>query len=146
MLGRFVKLRFIPLSTDVELLFVRVVFAGCIFLKHGYRKVLHFHEMAQTFPDPIHIGPVASLVFATASDAICTLFIIAGLMTRLSSAYVAVIIFVAWSFHHHFMFFAHTADHGEICVLYIAAMTALVIGGPGRYSVDALLTKAEAAE
>jgi uncharacterized membrane protein YphA (DoxX/SURF4 family) len=85
-------------------------------------------------------------VFATASDAICTLFIIAGLMTRLSSAYVAIIIFVAWSFHHHFMFFGHTADHGEICVLYIAAMTALVIGGPGRYSVDALLTKAEAAE
>lgn len=135
MLGRFVKLRFIPSSTDVELLFVRLVFAGSILLKHGYRKVLHFHEMAQTFPDPIHIGPVASLVFATVSDA----FIIAGLMTRLSSAYVAIIIFVAWAFHHKFHVLRNEADHGEICVLYIAAMTAPVIGGPGRFSIDARL-------
>jgi putative oxidoreductase len=139
MLGRLVKLRFLPSSVDAQLLFLRIAFGASIFLKHGYRKVLNFSEMAQTFPDPIHIGPVPSLVFALIADAICTLLIIAGLGTRLASGFIAVIIFVAWAFDHHFMFFGHTADHGEICVLYIAAMIALFIGGPGRYSVDAWL-------
>ncbi|HEX5233803.1 MAG TPA: hypothetical protein VFW25_00590 [Silvibacterium sp.] len=39
---------------------------------------------------------------------------------------------------HHFEFFGHGADHGEVIVLYLGAMMALALTGPGKFSVDEL--------
>lgn len=129
---------------DVGLLIMRVVVGGCLVLKHGTEKAFDFHTMATNtrlpFPDPIHIGVVASLVIALLSDFICGLFVIMGLGTRIAAAFAFVNILVAWITVHHFSFFGPRADHGEIIVLMMGGMAAFVFTGAGRYSIDHLAT------
>lgn len=138
-----------PFSTsttysDVGLLIMRVVAAGSLVLKHGVEKAFDFHTMATNtklpFPDPIHIGVVPSLVFALLSDFICGILIIMGLGTRWAAAFAFVNIFVAWVTVHHFSFFGVRADHGEIIVLMLGAFAGLFFTGPGRYSLDYMVS------
>ncbi len=125
-------------STDAGLLFLRVVAGACLLLKHGLEKPEHFSAMARHFPNPLHIGPVPSLLFALVSDFICSALIVLGLGTRWAAAVAFFNIFVAWAFVHHFLFFGRGADHGELIVLYLAAFGCLVLSGAGRYSMDAM--------
>jgi len=64
-----------------------------------------------------------------------------GLATRLAALYEFGVLFVAWAFVHHFLFSGHGADHGELMWLYLSALIALFIPGPGRFSLDHLLSK-----
>jgi putative oxidoreductase len=123
---------------DFGLLVLRVAAGGSLFLKHGWEKVTGFSRMAQHFPDPIHIGPVPSLVIALVGDALCSLLVMLGFLTRPAAFFAACNITVAWTLVHHFEFFGHGLgpDHGELCVVYIAAFLALALAGPGRYSLD----------
>ncbi len=125
-------------STDAGLLFLRVVAGTSLLLKHGLEKPEHFSAMAQHFPNPLHIGPVPSLLFALISDFICSMLIVVGLGTRWASAVAFFNIFVAWAFVHHFLFFGRGADHGELIVLYLAAFGCLMLTGGGRFSMDAM--------
>jgi putative oxidoreductase len=110
-----------------------------LLLKHGLEKVFTFSAMAAHFPDPLHIGPVPSLLFAMLSDAICTVLLILGLATRWAALVCLINLGVAWAFVHHFQFFGRGADHGEVMVVYMAIMLTLLLAGAGKYSMDALL-------
>jgi putative oxidoreductase len=130
---------------DIGLLIIRVVSGGALVLKHGVEKAFDFHTMATNttlpFPDPIHIGVVPSLVIALISDFFCGIFVILGLGTRWAAAFSFVNILVAFITVHHWHFFGRDADHGEIIVLMLGAMAGFVFTGPGRYSVDYLVTR-----
>jgi len=128
-----------PASRDAGLLMLRLVGVLPLFLRHGIEKLFTFSAMAGHFPDPLHIGPVPSLIFAMLSDGICSLFLLLGLATRWAALVCLINIVVAWAFVHHFQFFGRGADHGELIVLYIAIMLALLFAGAGRYSLDGLL-------
>lgn len=128
-----------PARVDWGLLCLRVWFGMSLFLKHGWEKPTNFGRMSQHFPNPLHIGPVPSLIFALISDAICSILVLLGLGTRWAALLIFVNIFVAWSFVHHFQFFGRGADHGEAVVLYLGAFLALAIAGPGRLSLDYIL-------
>ncbi len=121
---------------DLGLLWLRVWFGLSLFLKHGWEKPTNFAHMAQHFPDPLHIGPVPSLIFALISDAICSILVVLGLGTRWAALVILVNISVAWSFVQHFQFFGRGASSGEAIVLYLGGFAALAIMGPGRFSLD----------
>ena len=129
------------LSVSVGLLVLRGVVAGSMLIKHGLEKVLHFSAMAQHFPDPIHIGPVPSLVCAMIGDFVCNILLIFGVATRWAALFSFVNLFVAWGLVHDFAFFGKPGEHGELIVLYLAVMCALTLTGPGRFSVDWVLSK-----
>jgi putative oxidoreductase len=133
------ELRMVPSKTDFGLLALRVCFGLSLFLKHGWEKPTTFSRMAGHFPNPVHIGPVPSLLFALVSDAICSVLVILGLGTRWAAALIFVNIFVAWSLVHHFQFFGHGADHGELMVLYLGGFLTLLIAGPGWFSLDRII-------
>ncbi len=137
MLKKIIQLKSLPPNSDSGLLILRLTTITPLFLKHGIEKIFTFSQMAAHFPDPLHIGPVPSLVFAMVSDSICTLLMILGLATRWAAAIVFVNVFVAWALVHHFEFFGHAADHGELIVLYLGVTLTLFLSGPGRYSLDA---------
>lgn len=128
-----------PSTFDWGLLCLRVCLGLSLFLKHGWEKPTHFSQMAQHFPNPLHIGPVPSLLFALVSDAICSILVLLGLATRWAALWVFINIFIAWSFVHHFQFFGRGADHGELVVLYLAGFLAIAIMGPGHFSLDSKL-------
>lgn len=136
---KLLALSFLPSSTDAGLFALRVVVCLSLFLKHGTEKLFGFSQMAMHFPDPLHVGATTGLAFATFGDGICTLLIIVGLATRWASLISFLNIFAAWAFVHHFFFFGHGADHGELIVLYLAALLAIFLAGAGRFSLDALL-------
>ena len=130
-----------PASQDGGLLALRLIGVFPLLLRHGLEKVFTFSAMAAHFPDPWHIGPVPSLLFAMLSDAICSLLVIVGLATRWAALICLINISVAWAFVHHFQFFGRGGDHGELIVLYIGIMLTLLLAGAGKYSVDALLVR-----
>lgn len=143
---RFLTLGFLPSSTDAGLLLMRITVCMSLFLKHGTEKLFTFSQMTAHFPDPLHIGAVPSLAFAMVADGICMPLIVIGLATRWAALISFINLFVAWAFVHHFGFFGKGTDHVELVWLYIAGMLTLFITGPGRYSVDALLSKETGSE
>ena len=126
-------------GTSLGLLALRASFGLSLFLKHGMEKLTGFSRMAKDFPDPFHLGGSLSLSIAAISDVLAALFLIMGFATRLSASFIFVNILVAWIFVHRSQFFGEGADHGEVCVLYLCGSLAVLLCGPGRFSVDALL-------
>jgi putative oxidoreductase len=143
MLGRLLNAKFVPSNTDAGLLILRIGTGLILFLRHGWEKVSQWTLSNPHFPNPLHIGHSTSWVLAMTSDGICSLLIILGVGTRWLSLYCFVNIFVAWALVHHFPFFGKNpgADHGELITLYLSALVALMVAGPGRYSVDAMVEK-----
>ncbi|GGH08277.1 DoxX family protein [Silvibacterium dinghuense] len=128
-----------PAGQDAGLLLLRLLGVTPLLLKHGLEKLFTFSQMAAHFPDPLHIGAVPSLICAMLGDAIASILLLLGLFTRWAALVSLVNLLVAWAFVHHFLFFGHDSDHGELIVLYLAIMATLVVAGPGRYSLDAAL-------
>src|SRR5580658_778113 len=110
MLKRLLLLKAIPTKVDCGLLALRIMVVVPLFLKHGTEKLFRFQHMAQHFPNPLHIGVVPSLLFATLSDGICSLLILLGLATRWAALICFINIFVAWGFVHHFGLFGPQGD------------------------------------
>ena len=126
-------------NTDIGLLLLRVGVSLSLFLKHGWEKLTGYSTMVQHFPDPIHIGAHAGLAFALITDGICTILIAAGLFTRPASALLIINLLTAFFFVHHAAFF--TDGHTELVAVYIIVFAALVVTGPGRFSLDARMKK-----
>jgi putative oxidoreductase len=126
----------VPLRVDIALLILRLWVSTSLFYKHGLEKVLHFQTMATHFPDPIGVGARFGLVYALLSDAICSVLVAIGLVTRLAAFLVVVNMAVIFIFMHHGSF---VEDHAELVYVYLGAFLTLVLAGPGKFSIDARL-------
>lgn len=117
--------------TDSAMLFLRV-FAGGMLLWHGIMKIQNFDFMAGSFPSVLWMGSRASLVMATLVEVGCSLFIIAGALTRLALIPAIFTMLIA-------TFFGHPGSgFGELSFVYMGIFIALFIAGPGMYSIDRL--------
>ena len=137
-------MRFFPERAQTGLALLRVCTGATLFIRHGWEKQpAHWAQFMAHFPDPIGIGPHASFLVAFFSDFVCSILLIIGLGTRWAALYCFGNIFVAWAFVHHFAFLCKgpAQDHGEVMVLYLAAMLTLLIAGGGAPSVDNLLAR-----
>ncbi|HZU26062.1 MAG TPA: DoxX family protein [Bryobacteraceae bacterium] len=131
---KLLALGFLPRCTDCALLTLRLWLGITLFLGHGMEKIRHFSAMAAHFPDPVHIGPVPSLAFALLSDAICSVLAMIGVATRLAALIITVNTGVAFTLVHHMRFSG--PGGGELPWVYMGGYLAIVLAGPGRYSVD----------
>jgi putative oxidoreductase len=131
------------LYQDAGLLALRITVASPLLIKHGLEKVFSFSSMAQHFPDPIHIGPLPSLVVAMLADFVCTILMILGLATRWAALFSFCNLFAAWAFVHNFSFFGEAGGHGELIVVYMGVMLALILAGAGKYSLDYVLVRSQ---
>ena len=126
----------VPVRIDVALLILRVWVSASLFINHGLEKVLHFQDMASRFPDPIHIGAKTSLIYALISDALCSILVAAGFLTRLAAFLIVINLGVVFGAMHHFIF---QGDPAELVYVYLGTFITLVFTGAGRYSVDSYL-------
>lgn len=122
-------------SIDAGLLVLRVWAGLLLFAQHGLVKITHFSQMSTHFPNPIHIGPLPSLLFAILSDAICSLLVALGAATRYAALIVVINLATAFTLVHRFKLSG--PGNGELPLLFCGAFLTLVITGAGRYSVDA---------
>lgn len=126
-------------AASVGLLLLRVLAGLSLFLKHGLEKLTGYSTMVQHFPDPIHIGPHATLAYALLSDGICSVLVVVGLGTRPAAFVILVNLLAAFFLVHHAAFFS--SGHVELVLVYIAVFASLVVTGPGRFSIDARLRR-----
>ena len=135
---------------DVALLLFRVMLAASLFVRHGWEKLSGFSQMAQHFPNPLHIGVVPSLAYATFADGICPVLIVFGLLTRAASFFVVVNLVVVFFLVHHAlslpsgppgMPLLFLRDHVELVFVYLAGFLMLMIAGAGNISLDRKLWK-----
>ena len=118
------------------LLVIRLIF-GTLLLVHGIQKVVSYHTLSTTFADPIGLGSQLSLNLAIFAELICSLGIIFGFLFRLSLIPVIVTMFVA-------AFFALKGApwvQRELPLSYLLVMLLLMVSGPGRYSLDTLVSR-----
>ena len=126
-----------PGNYNIALLILRVWLGLSLFVDHGIEK-LNFNKMLLHFPDPLHIGAVTGLTFAFIADVICSVLIAIGLFTRISALLVVINLAVAFVFFHKLNF---TDSSGQIAYIYLGAYLAILLAGPGKYSIDRLLFK-----
>lgn len=124
-----------PNNINMAILLLRIT-AGAFMLTHGLGKFsLLFGDEAIQFPDPIGVGAAASLALAVFSEVLCSLFLILGIATRLSSIPLIITMLVA-------AFIVHSSDgfgKQELPLLYAVVYIALVVTGSGKISVDRLI-------
>lgn len=104
---------------------------------HGWGKLGRLLSDSPTFADPIGLGVVPSLAMATFAELVCGVLIAIGLATRLAAIPFAITMLVA-------ILVAHGGDpwsDREHAFLFLVPAIALVITGPGRYSLDHLIAR-----
>jgi putative oxidoreductase len=126
-------------SKSLGILVLRLLIGISLFMNHGLEKLTGYSTMVNHFPDPFHITAHASLAYALLSDSICSVLVMAGLATRVSSLVIFWNVFVAFIVVHHGSFTSDT--HSERAWAYICVYAALCLTGAGRFSVDHWLNR-----
>jgi putative oxidoreductase len=133
-MNSFIRLSFLPHAQNLALLTLRVLVGASLFLRHGLEKVTGFSQMAQHFPNALHLGSQPSLAFALVSDALCSLLLVIGLATRWAALIIAINTGVAFTLVHKMRL---SGEHnGEMAWLYLAASLTLFFAGAGKFSID----------
>jgi putative oxidoreductase len=132
--GRLLALTFLPLWPDLSLLLLRVWFGGLLLLLHGWMKISMYAAMSQRFPDPFGIGSPASLGLSMFAEVICSSLIVVGFFTRFAALVCIIDLATAFVTAHGTSL---TGPHsGELPFLYLGVFIALLLAGPGRFSID----------
>lgn len=131
MLKRFLRPIKLPASVDWAVLILRAG-VSCLMLTHGYAKLTNFLGGDHSFADPIGIGEELSYMLTIAAEFGCSILVILGLGTRLALLplifTMVVVIFVV-----HAKDAFDMKEHG---LLFLFSYIALLLTGPGRFSVD----------
>ena len=106
---------------------------GLFMLTHGYGKLLNLmgSEPIQ-FPDPLGVGATASLSLAVFAEVFCSVLLILGAFTRIAAIPLLITMLVA-------AFIAHASDgfgKRELPLMYAIIYVAILLAGPGKYSLD----------
>ena len=113
---------------------------GILMINHGYDKLVHFNNYATMnggFMKFMGLSSHISLALVVFAEFFCSLFLILGLLTRLST----IPLLIAMGFA---LFKANGGDifkEGEMAALYLCAYFVILILGPGKISVDGLAGK-----
>ena len=147
---KFFGLTWLPLGPDLGLLVLRVGISVLMIRFHGWGKltgwadekmrVPHLFSLDgalkefHTFPNYIGISSELSYVLVTWCETFGSMFIIAGLFTRLHSLGLFITLAVAFVFHHGMRFSGPNA--GETAFAWALVYLLLFFSGAGKYSVD----------
>ena len=115
------------------LLFVRLFF-GVLFFMQGLDKLTNFNELSLTYPSAFGLGSYMTLMVAIFCEFACSMFLLAGLITRIILIPMIISMAVAFFDIHDGMM-----PEGELSLIYLIIFLGLFLTGPGRYSVDYLI-------
>ncbi len=119
------------LQNNIGLAFLRIGASG-LMLTHGIPKFQNLISGNLEFGDPLGIGSTPSLFLAIIGEFICPLLVIIGFKTRWSAMPTVITMAVA-------AFIVHGGDpfkDKEKALLYLILFIAIILLGPGKYSID----------
>jgi len=132
------KLFYTPIHHDVVdagIFFLRVA-TGLLVLTHGIPKLNNLLGPGPVqFGDPIGLGGLPSLILVTFAEVLCSILIMAGLLTRLSAIPLIidfiVIVFVVKA--------GQEVSEKELPLFYMIVYISVLLTGPGGFSLDRLI-------
>ena len=128
-------------NTDVGLLIMRITFGGLMYYNHGHAKLFggvdRWYGLGGALTNLIGFEFLRTFfgLMASLSESIFALFIVAGLLTRISSSLLGFTMLIATLFH------LLDGDFPEMAILYLIFCVLMLVAGPGKYSVDSLYLK-----
>jgi len=127
----------LPYSLDWAALLMRFVFCGLMVLNHGLMKIALFAESPDSFSDPVGLGARLSYYLVVFAEAICAGLVLFGLFTRLAllpllMTMLIAVFYVQWD---------NPLTEKELPLLYLVVYIAIWLLGPGKFSVDWVLSK-----
>jgi putative oxidoreductase len=127
----------VPANVSIGCLTLRLCLGLSIAGLHGWSKLTGFSGMVRQFPDPFGIGSTASLGLAVFAELVCGWLLALGLFTRVAAFFLVLNMSVAFFVVHKGSLAG--PQSGELAFIYLAGFLVLLIGGPGRFSLDATL-------
>lgn len=118
-------------------MFILRLGAGILMMHHGYLKMMMFSSMKDHFVNFLHLGSTISLSLAIFAEFFCSALLILGLFTRFAAFILAFEMGVA-------LFLGHNGDvfgKGELATLFLTCFLTIALCGPGRVSVDSMISK-----
>lgn len=112
------------------------IFFGVLFFMHGLDKMMNFSVLSETFPSVLGFGSYMTLMVSIFCEFCCSLFLIAGLLIRITVLPMIISMAVAFFDVHDAMM-----PEGELALVYLVVFIVLYITGPGRYSADYLIDR-----
>jgi len=111
---------------------------SALMLTHGWGKLMMlFTGDPSSFPDPLGVGSLPSLIAAIGAEFVCALFCLVGYRTRIAAIPIVFTMAVA-------ALVVHASDDfrtKELAIVYGVAFLALVLGGSGAPSIDLSLRR-----
>ena len=136
MIRKFALRNYTETTVSLALLILRIG-VGVLMIHHGYDKLVHFREYEPQFMNFIGLGTTASLALVVFAEFFCSALLLIGFLTSVSTIPLIITMGVAVFMAHDGAIFAK----GELATLYLFVYIALMIVGPGKYSLDAILFK-----
>ena len=122
---------------DAALLTVRIAIASFL-LTHGIPKLMmFFSDQPIAFADPLGVGVEASLAMTVFAEVFCSILLLFGFGTRLALIPLIILMSVAAFKVHYYDGFGKQ----ELPLLYLLTYVLLFATGPGRFSLDYLISK-----
>ena len=126
-----------PLIIDIVLLIIRI-FVGFAMLSHGFPKLQQLLSGEEIqFYNFLGIGEKFTLILAVFAEFVCSIFIILGLFTRFALFFLIVTMAVAGLVVHN----ADPFSKRETSLLYLSVYSLIFAAGPGKYSIDGMISK-----
>ena len=122
-------------GVSVLILALRIFF-GVLFFIHGLDKMTNFNDLSLDYPSVMGLGSYTTLMLSIFTEFCCSLFLIAGLITRIITIPMIIAMGVAFFDIHDAML-----PEGELALIYFITFIILFFVGPGRYSVDFLIDR-----
>ena len=133
---KFFNSRISDTAASLSLLVLRIA-AGGLMIPHGYQKMVNFAAKSPGFADPFGIGGSMSMGLTIFAEFFCAILIVVGLLTRLAAIPLIIAMLVIVFYSHQGLIFAKA----ELPALYLAGYIAILIAGPGKFSLDRLIGK-----
>ncbi|MCU0397920.1 MAG: DoxX family protein [Cyclobacteriaceae bacterium] len=124
-----------PISIDAGVLLLRLF--SVFLMVYGWDKFINFEEKSSYWPNPFHIGSVATLVLTIVAELVCPVFIILGFYTRIALVPAMINMIMA-------ILIGHTGQpfmEREHAFSFLIPFVVIFLNGPGRYSMDAIIRK-----
>lgn len=124
-------------SLALALFILRVGVGSAMMIAHGYDKLQTYSAKSAGFKPVIGLGGKVEYTMLVFAEFFCAAFIVLGLFTRLAAIPLVFAMGVA-------LFIAHGGRYygdGENAGIFLVCFLAILIAGPGKFSLDRMISK-----
>lgn len=130
--------------TNMGRLFLRL-FVGIMMMQFGIRQLFNFEDSIDMFPSVLGFSPEVSLIIMIVIEIGCSLFIMAGFLTRVMTVppFVAMVIAEYYLLVHgvsEASYQLNWTQVGYLPVMFLGIYFFIILVGPGKISVDYFLS------